>query len=82
MYVHHVRKPTYTGRNKALETLFDRLKHQLTADERNGRPAEHLVRADGLLSHVLAQVHWLSTCVIFICSSTSCQYRPKGYHHH
>jgi len=40
-----VRKPTFTGRNKALE----RVQVFETPDERNGRPAEHLVRADGLL---------------------------------
>ena len=39
--------------------------------KRIGPPAEHPVRADGLLSHVLAQVLWLSACVILFCSLSS-----------
>ena len=39
--------------------------------KRIGPPAEHLVRADGALSHVRAQVSWLSACVILFCSLSS-----------
>ena len=75
VYVHHVRKPTYTGLWTALVWLIHIQQfsepHPGRWTKRIGPPAEHLVRADGLLSHVLAQVSWLSACVILFCSLSS-----------
>ena len=76
VHVHHVKKkPTYTGLWRALGCLI--LIRQFSEPhpgrwtKRAGPPTEHLVRADGALSHVLAQVSWLSDYVILFCSLSS-----------
>ena len=75
VYVHHVRNPTYTGLSKALVCLiqFEQYPepHPGRWTKRIGPPAEHLVRADGALPYVRAQVSWLSACVILFCSLSS-----------